>query len=90
MKILFFTGAWCMACKAFLPLVENVAVQNNIDFEIIDIEENKGLVRDHNIKSLPTMVLLDDAGKTVKRWQGTRSKEELLKALEAIKRNETV
>ena len=72
MKILFFTGVWCMACKAFSPIVEDVATQNNIDFELVDVEENKGLVREHNIKSLPTTVLLQEKPSNVGKGRGRK------------------
>lgn len=68
MKVLKFYADYCVPCKAVGLNLKNA----NLPVEImeIDAEDNEDMVREYGIRSVPVTVLLDDAGKDVKRWIG--------------------
>ena len=60
MKVLKFSAKWCKPCAALTPTLEKLSEETGIKVEHIDIEEdvNLALVREHQIRSVPTLVLI--------------------------------
>ena len=73
MKLLKFSGAWCGPCKMQAQELKEHPV--NIEVEEIDINTDKNdLAIEYNIRTIPTMILLDD-NKEVHRWTGFTKSE---------------
>lgn len=69
MKQLYkFSASWCQPCKM---LASNFKYVNLGDVELVelDIEENSDKAVEFKIRSVPTMVLIED-GKEIKRTSG--------------------
>lgn len=68
MRILKFYADYCAPCKAVSQNLKN----SRLPIEIVDVdaEDNEDMVREYGIRSVPVTILLDDAGKEVKRWIG--------------------
>jgi thiol-disulfide isomerase/thioredoxin len=81
-----FSSAFCTPCRATRALLENV-VEDLDDVVHIDIdaEEHLELVRQLNIMSTPTTLILDSKGNEVGRAVGTPKREQVLNALAAIR-----
>lgn len=56
-----FWATWCGPCRSFLPILNNVAeeMQDKIKVVKINIDENEELASSFNIRSIPTIMLLD-------------------------------
>jgi thioredoxin 1 len=61
MKLLKFSAAWCQPCKQ-LDKVLKEALPEYPEVELVDmpIEKNQETVMYYNIRSVPTMIMLDD------------------------------
>ncbi len=71
MKIIEFWAPWCGPCKISKAAIKSLAAKGfEIPIEEINADENEALVMDYGIKSLPTMILLDDYGVEVARQAG--------------------
>lgn len=68
-KILRFTASWCGPCKMLAKTIEQI--ETNVPIEVIDIDENSDVATEHNIRSVPTLVMLK-AEKEVKRLVGNK------------------
>ena len=81
-----FSSAFCTPCRATRALLENV-VENLSDVVHIDIdaEDHLELVRELNILSTPTTLILDSRGHEVGRAVGAPKREQVLNALAAIR-----
>ena len=81
-----FSSAFCTPCRATRALLENV-VENLSDVVHIDIdaEDHLELVRELNILSTPTTLILDSGGHEVGRAVGAPQREQVLNALAAIR-----
>ena len=81
--IIYFTAPWCSKCKITGPNVRSAAAYYNLVIQEIDCNNPKdeGLVKKHDVMSLPTIVLLRD-GVSVFKTDGLKSVESLLQDFE--------
>lgn len=76
MKILKFYATWCGPCKSLSAVIESIKDEIPYEIEEIDSDENMDMARKYNIRSLPTMVIVD--GDTeVKRQMGMMNAQQL-------------
>lgn len=82
-KILKFSASYCGPCQA---LKRNL---KDIDFPVeeIDIQENTDLAAEYGIRSIPTLIYVDEDGKTLHRSVGLVTKDVVLAKIEEL--NET-
>lgn len=76
MKLLKFSATWCSPCKALSKTLEGKDL--GVPIQPVDIDVEPELTAKYGVRSVPTMVLVDDAGNAVKTLTGSRP-------LEAIK-----
>jgi len=62
MKTLKFYATWCGPCKALSAVVESAKDKLPMPVEDIDIDEQFDLAKKYNVRSVPTIVVVDDSG----------------------------
>lgn len=75
-EILKFEAKWCVQCKVFSPIINDIVKNTDITLTNIDVEENELLTNQYNIRNLPTIIFLKD-DKEVGRSTGILTKEAL-------------
>ena len=79
--LLDFYAPWCGPCRVVVPLVEQIAMERpDIKVGKINISEEEELADKFDIRSIPTLVVLDK-GKIVNRAMGARPKRAILEML---------
>lgn len=61
-KILFFSSNHCAPCKPIEEILKKINISmfgKRLNIEKIDIEKNHKVTRDHNITSVPTIIIAD-------------------------------
>jgi thioredoxin 1 len=76
MKILYFSAAWCGPCRTLAPIMESIS--DKIEYEKIDVDQNQDLSVKYNVRSIPTLVLVDDAGNELRRLTGAKQADTIL------------
>jgi thioredoxin 1 len=69
-----YTATWCGPCKQLTPAFE--ALQNemsNVQFQTIDVDQNKQAALEANVSSVPTVIFLKN-GIPVYRFSGVLPK----------------
>jgi thioredoxin 1 len=75
--VYYFTADWCQPCKKTRPIVEELNREQTIaGFQIIDVDVNPELVKNFEIKSVPTFILFVD-GEEKNRITGGKTREQL-------------
>lgn len=76
MKILKFTASWCQPCRHMDNIIFDLSEEHRNLFESIDVESESGieLAEDYRVKSVPTLVFLDNDGREVLRHIGLMTK----------------
>lgn len=78
-EVLKFSASWCRPCK-ILAMTMKELDDNTVPINDIDIDENLEIATKYGIRSVPTLILLEN-GNEVKRVSGTLT---LLKLKEFI------
>ena len=73
-KILRFTASWCQPCKALAMQLEEADIK--LPIEVIDIDVHSELAVEYGIRSVPTLVMLDE-NIEMKRMTGVKTKQQL-------------
>jgi thiol-disulfide isomerase/thioredoxin len=77
-----FSSAFCAPCRATRQLLGEVSTMvDGVQYVDIDAEANLELVRRLDIRRTPTVLVLDRAGRIVKRAAGQPRKADLVAAL---------
>ena len=78
MKALKFSASWCGPCKSLSKVIETAGDKLPVEIEEVDIDTTGSRSAEYNIRSVPTMVLLDDSGNELKRYVGSMNESQLL------------
>ena len=73
-RILRFTASWCGPCKSLAMNLESAGL--DLPIEVVDIDVYDNLAREYGIRSVPTLVMLDE-NIEIKRLIGSRTINEL-------------
>jgi len=74
-QYLYFSAPWCGPCRMLGPIMSEVS--NTIPVQKINIDEDSTTAQQYNVRSIPTVVLLEN-GQEVKRMIGVKQKAEYL------------
>lgn len=86
LTVLDFSATWCGPCKVFAPVFHEVAEEykDQADFRTIDIDQERALAEKYNIQAVPTLVVLDENGKELKRVEGAMSKSDFIELIKEL------
>ena len=73
-RILRFTASWCGPCKS---LAMNLELANlSLPIEVIDIDIHPEIAQEYGIRSVPTLVMLDEDIE-IRRLTGSKTIDQL-------------
>jgi thiol:disulfide interchange protein len=81
--LLIFTAPWCGPCQKMknevYPSAPVQAVAGRLVWHTVDVDqrENQALARQHGVRSIPTLVIIDAEGQVKARITGGRSPRDL-------------
>ena len=73
-RIIRFTASWCGPCKSLATNLETAGL--GLPIEVVDIDAHSDVAQEYGIRSVPTLVMLDE-NTEVKRLIGSRTVNQL-------------
>ena len=90
-KVIKLSAIWCAPCRVYAPKFHNVSKYEeykDLEFKEYDIEDEEGekIAMQHNVRSVPTTLLLDENDEVIYKVMGNIPEHELAKIInEALK-----
>lgn len=81
-KILRMTASWCGPCKQLAKTLETADL--GFPIEVVDIDVYPEVAQEHNVRSVPTLIALDENGKTIGTLIGLKSTDQIRDWIVAI------
>ena len=78
MKLLKFYAEWCGPCKGLSMVIKGAEDKINIPINEIDIDAEIMTSVEYGVRSVPTMILVDENGTELKRQVGMLNESQLL------------
>ena len=78
MKVLKFYADWCGPCKGLSMVIKGAGDKITIPIDEVNIDNELMTSVEYGVRSVPTMILLDEHGTELKRMVGAMNEEQLL------------
>jgi len=78
-SVKYFSATWCGPCKAFKPIMQEVA-NDGYSVEFIDVDQSQDKASKYGVRSVPTTVI-EENGKEVNRFVGAIPKDQVMAKL---------
>ena len=75
----YFSAVWCGPCKAFKPVMNEIASEG-YSIEFIDVDQEQNKATKYGVRSVPTVVI-EENGIEVDRFVGSIPKQMILEKL---------
>ena len=75
----YFSAVWCGPCKAFKPVMNEIAGEG-YSIEFIDVDQEQNKATKYAVRSVPTVVI-EENGIEVDRFVGSIPKQKILEKL---------
>ncbi len=75
----YFSAVWCGPCKAFKPVMNEIAGEG-YSIEFIDVDQEQNKATKYGVRSVPTVVI-EENGLEVDRFVGSIPKQMILEKL---------
>lgn len=77
MKVLKFYADWCGPCKSLTSVLERMGSAVTVPVEEINIDERNDVAMHYGIRSVPTMILVDDNNSEIRRRVGLMNEAQI-------------
>ena len=75
----YFSAVWCGPCKAFKPIMNEIAGEG-YSIEFIDVDQEQNKATKYGVRSVPTVVIEQD-GQEISRFVGALPKQQVIERL---------
>ena len=74
--IIYFSAPWCGPCKMLGPIMDSL-ISEGMKVNKVNVDYEPSLLKQYNVKSIPTLILTDLDGNELGRKVGGLSKQQV-------------
>ena len=74
-QLIYLSAAWCQPCKAFSPIMDQVA--QKVPVRKVNVDYEPDVTTKYNVTSIPTVILVEN-GQESRRFTGVKSYNDVL------------
>jgi thioredoxin-like negative regulator of GroEL len=78
-KLIKFQASWCGPCRQLSNLMDTMTI--GIPVEVVDIDTDTGSAVKFGIRSVPTLIIVDENSNPIRHKVGNCTKEQLVEFL---------
>ena len=76
-KLVYISSTWCGPCKTFSPIMSKIA-SSGIPVEKVDADSNSDVLTKYGVRSIPTVIKVDNNGNMLDKFVGVKSEQEVI------------
>ena len=80
MKFYKFYADWCGPCRVLTTTLN----KEQIEYELINVDNNEELVKKYNIKTIPVFIAVKDDGTEIDRFVGVKSVDAIKQWIDSL------
>lgn len=88
-RILKFYADWCSPCKELSEVLTKISLKIKIENIDIDTPNKQNLVEKYNIRSLPTLIFINENNEELERIVGTATINKIQSIISKYEDNDT-
>jgi thioredoxin 1 len=81
MRVLKFYADWCGPCKGLSMVIKGAGDKVTVPIDEVNIDNELMMSVEYGVRSVPTMILVDENSTELKRHVGTLNEDQLLEFL---------
>jgi thioredoxin 1 len=78
-KLLVFSAGWCAPCKAMKPILDELDQDRLVRYDIDEATDER---TQYDVRAVPTLILVNEAGEELERLIGSQSLSAIQKLLD--------
>jgi thioredoxin-like negative regulator of GroEL len=75
-KLIYISAPWCGPCRQFSPIMDKVS--SIIPVQKMDADDDKVALAQYNVRSIPTIIKIDESGAEISRLSGVKTQQEVI------------
>ena len=75
--IIYFSAPWCGPCKSLGPIMDGL-ISEGMKVNKVNVDYEPNLLKQYNVKSIPTLILADLEGNELGRKVGGLTKQQVI------------
>lgn len=75
-KLIYISAPWCGPCRQFSPIMDKVS--SIIPVQKMDADDDKVALAQYNVRSIPTIIKIDENGAEISRLSGVKTQQEVI------------
>ena len=79
MEIIKLYADWCFPCKQMTSILSGV--ETKIPLREVNIDHNKDVALKYGVRSIPTMIIVDEDGNEIRRINGSHNRDSIIEFL---------
>ncbi|HOJ93744.1 MAG TPA: thioredoxin family protein, partial [Fervidobacterium nodosum] len=84
LKIMYFKNDKCGVCTAFLPKIQRISKDYELELEVVDVVQKPEVAGQNMVFTVPTILIIDSEGNEIKRFARSFSELEIREYLDRV------